>query len=248
MAELVEQPDTGLASGTGSDKQHPDRFHVAVGGLGHPLGPAAQRRPGRLDGVDGVGLAVAAAGLPVGAINLDHRHPSAAQEAGQPSPVGARALDTDPDHRAEAAQPGVQLGEPGGGRRERFDTQHAAVAVDGGGDMNVEVSVHPTSDRARLYDGHRHPFSLQVVKGWHARPGKETVTIGCANRPIDHPPERGVPMSASTTRSTGISTTLDAPTSQTRAAGADDRSHPPQPVVDHALRPPPSSLALLRAR
>ena len=119
MTELVEQPDAGLAPGTGSHEQHPDRFHVAVGTLGHPLGPAAQRRPSRLHGVDGVGLAVAAASLPVGAINLDHRNPGAAQEAGQPGPVGAGALDTDPGHRAEAAQPGVQLGEPGRCRRER---------------------------------------------------------------------------------------------------------------------------------
>ena len=44
--------------------------------------------------------------------------------------------------------------------------------------MDIEVGVDPTGDRARLYDGHGHPFSVQVVKGWHARPGKETVTIG----------------------------------------------------------------------
>ena len=155
MAELVEQPDAGLAPGAGSDEQYPDRFHVAVGGLGHAVGPAAQRRPGRLHGVDGVGLAVAAASLPVGAINLDHRNPGAVQEAGQPGPVGACALDTDPGHRAEAAQPAVQLGEPGRCRRERFDTQHTAVAVDRGGHVNVEVGVDPTGDRARLYDGHQ---------------------------------------------------------------------------------------------
>ena len=44
--------------------------------------------------------------------------------------------------------------------------------------MDIEVGVDPTGDRARLYDGHGHPFSVQVVKGWHARPGKETVTTG----------------------------------------------------------------------
>ena len=71
-----------------------------------------------------------------------------------------------------------KLGEPGRRRRERLDAEHAAVGIERGGDMDIEVGVDPTGDRARLYDGHRHPFSVQVVKGWHARPGKETVTIG----------------------------------------------------------------------
>jgi hypothetical protein len=42
--------------------------------------------------------------------------------------------------------------------------------------MSIQVSVDTTGDRTRrIYDGHSHPFSLQVVKGCHARPGKETV-------------------------------------------------------------------------
>jgi hypothetical protein len=140
--------------------------------------PATQRSPGRLDRVDGVGLAVATAGLPVGPVDLDHRHVHRPQEAGQACPVGAGALDTDPAQRAERTEPFVQLDEPGRCRRERLDTEHAAVGVNHGGDMNVEVGVYPASDLARLYDGHRHPFSVEACKGWHARPGKETVTIG----------------------------------------------------------------------
>jgi type 1 glutamine amidotransferase len=42
--------------------------------------------------------------------------------------------------------------------------------------MRIEVRVHTARDRARLYHGHRHPFSSQTVKGWHARPGTETVS------------------------------------------------------------------------
>ena len=42
--------------------------------------------------------------------------------------------------------------------------------------------------------------SSSTVKGWHARPGKETVTINTVTvRKIDHPPERGVPNSRPTT-------------------------------------------------
>jgi hypothetical protein len=38
-----------------------------------------------------------------------------------------------------------------------------------------------------------------MVKGWHARPGKETVDErAAANSRLDHPPERGVPCCAHT--------------------------------------------------
>lgn len=36
--------------------------------------------------------------------------------------------------------------------------------------MDVQMGVDPAGDRARLYDGHSQPFSVHVVKGWHARP------------------------------------------------------------------------------
>src|ERR687897_138431 len=39
--------------------------------------------------------------------------------------------------------------------------------------MDLEVRVDPARDRARLYDGHCHPFSVQGGEGWHARPAKE---------------------------------------------------------------------------
>ena len=61
---------------------------------------------------------------------------------------------------------------------ERLDAEHATVGVQRGGDVYVQMGVDSADDRTRLYDGHSHPFSVQVVKGWHARPGKETVTIG----------------------------------------------------------------------
>ena len=96
--------------------------------------------------------------LPVRSTDLDHGDAGTAQEAGQAGTVGAGALDTDPAQRAEAAQPGVQLAEPGGRRWERPDAKQPAIAVHGGGDMSVEMGVHPTSDLTCLYDGHGHPF------------------------------------------------------------------------------------------
>ena len=61
---------------------------------------------------------------------------------------------------------------------ERLDTQQRRrCASSAAATCMIQVSVDTTRHRARaLYDGHRHPFSLQVVEGWHARPGKETVS------------------------------------------------------------------------
>ena len=103
MAELVEALDAGVAPGAEGDQQHPDRLHVAVGGLGHRPWPGhcSAARAASTASI-AVGLAVAAAGLTVRAIDLDHHHPDRAQEAGQAGPVGAGALDPDPAQRAEA--------------------------------------------------------------------------------------------------------------------------------------------------
>ena len=112
-------------------------------------------------------------------------------------------------------EPSVQLGEPGRRRRERLDAEHPAIGVDRGGDMSVEVGVNPASDQTRLYDGHRHPFSVQVVKGWHARPGKETVTIGLRQQADRSPSGTGRAHVCADARSTGISTCSMPPISQT---------------------------------
>ena len=128
----------------------------------------------------------------------------------------------------------MQLGEPCSGRGERLDSEHTTVGVQRGGDMNIQMGVHPTGDRARLYDdGHRHPFSVEVVKGWHARPGKETVTIGLRQQADRSPSGTGRAHVQPRLRSTGISTI---------AMHQQVRPKPPEPltvatvskpVVDH---------------
>ena len=70
----------------------------------------------------------------------------------------------------------MQLAVTGRCRRKRLDAQHAAIAVDRRRDMHIHMRIDSARDRARgLYDGHRHPFCSKRFKGWHARPGKETV-------------------------------------------------------------------------
>jgi hypothetical protein len=134
------------------------------------MGAATQRRPSGLHSVDAVGLAVASAGLTIRAIDLDHRHSHSPQGPGQPSPVSAGALHPDPTQRAERGQPGVQLDEPRRRRRERLDAERPAVGIKRGGDVDIQMGVHPTGDRTRLYDGHNcHPFS---VRGGTHVPGR----------------------------------------------------------------------------
>ena len=242
MADLVEALDAHVTPRAVGDEQRPDRFHVAIGGLRHARRAARQGGAGGLHGVEAVGLAVPATGLTIGAIDLHHRHPHTAQEAGHAGPVGAGALHPDPPQRAERAQPGVQVGEPDRGRRERPDAEQTAVGVQRGGDVHVQMGVDSAGDRARLYDGHGHPFSVQVVKGWHARPGKETVTIGLRpTDPIDHPPERGVPISAHRPADTHR---LDARTSQTGPQEPLTVATIGTAMVDHHQWTPPSSLGI----
>ena len=72
-----------------------------------------------------------------------------------------RCLPPRPARAGRTAEPTEQRVIPGRRRRERLDTQHAAVRVDRGRDMHIEMRVDSARDRARaLYDGHRHPFSL----------------------------------------------------------------------------------------
>jgi hypothetical protein len=172
MTELVETSSTGLTAGTVSDQQHPDRFHRAIGGLRHRRRPATQRGAGRFHGVDAVGLAVAAAGLTVGSIDLDHRYPGTLEEPGEAGPVGAGAFHPDLRQRSERTEPRVQAREAVGGRRERLHAEHATIGVECGSDVDIEVGVDPTGDRARLYDGHGHPFSVSSSRGGTHVPGR----------------------------------------------------------------------------
>jgi hypothetical protein len=61
---------------------------------------------------------------------------------------------------------------------QQMHVSRAASTLAGGamiersGDMNVEMSVYPASDLARLYDGHRHPFRFKWSRGGTHVPGR----------------------------------------------------------------------------
>jgi hypothetical protein len=138
--------------------QRADRLHGAVPALGRAAGPAGLGGPGSADGVEGVGLALAAAVLPVGAVHLHDPDTGHADVAGQAGAVAAGALDPDQAHRPEPAQPAQEAGVSGRGRREFLDPQQPSDGVERGRDVHVSMGVHAAGDRACLYDGHCHPF------------------------------------------------------------------------------------------
>jgi hypothetical protein len=72
---------------------------------GAPGGAAGQGRPGGADRVQRVGLALAAAVLPLRAVDLDDADPGCGDVPGQAGAVAAGALDADQADGAEALQP-----------------------------------------------------------------------------------------------------------------------------------------------
>ena len=113
--------------------------------------------------------------LAVGPIDFHHRNACATQVTGEPGAIGASAFDPDQGHGSERAQPIEQLAVARCVCRELFDTEQPADVIECRHNMNIEVGINPARDRARLYDGHRHPFSEQMVKGWHALAGRATL-------------------------------------------------------------------------
>jgi hypothetical protein len=77
MADLVEGLDLGRTGGPVGHHQRPDRLHVPVPGLGRPTSAVRHRCLGAssLDSIQRAGLSGPPAGLPVGAVHLDHLHP-----------------------------------------------------------------------------------------------------------------------------------------------------------------------------
>ena len=73
-----------------SRAQRPDRFHRTGTALRLACRRAGVGGAGRSDGVHGVGLAVAAPQLAVGAVHLHDRYILGVQVAGQAGPVGAQ--------------------------------------------------------------------------------------------------------------------------------------------------------------
>jgi hypothetical protein len=159
VTDLRERLGPSRSSRALGHQQHPDRFDVAIRGLGDPLRPARQGGPGGFDSVELIGLAVAATLLAVRSVDLDHRHRLTMQEPGQAHAVGTGPLHTDRHHLPEPGEPAVQVPIARRGRGERLNSQQRTSGIERRGHVLIEVGVHAARHRARaLYDGHRHPF------------------------------------------------------------------------------------------
>ena len=92
---------------------------------------------------------------------LDDLDAGGRQVAGQAGAVAAGALDPDQAHRPESAQPAQQPALAYRADRELPDAGQPADRIERGGDVGIGVGVHAAGNRACLYDGHCHPFSLR---------------------------------------------------------------------------------------
>jgi hypothetical protein len=171
-AGLVDGLGPLVAGAALGDHQRADRLDRAVAALGRTGRPPGLRGPRGADSVQRIGLALAAAVLPVGAVHLHDPDAGAGQVPGQPGSVAARALHADQGYRPELAQPAQQAGVPQRRRRELAHPEQAADRVQRGGDVGVGVGVYPAGDGAPVfYDGHCRPF---LSEGWHAPAGRRT--------------------------------------------------------------------------
>ena len=156
---------------------------------------------------------------------------------GQARTVRAGAFHPDPIHRPEAGQPPVQLGVTRRCRRERLDTQHPAVRVDRGRDMNIRVRIDSTRDRARaLYDGHRHPFCFNGSRGGTHVPGRRPWPAAALTASSTPSGTGRAHFSQPTARPTRTQRTSVLPTSQT-----DPRATPNVATTTTTMVDPPTS-------
>ena len=122
------------------------------------MGSAGLGGPGGLESVEGIGLAGLAPGLAVLAVHLDDVDAGSGEEAGDAGPRGPRPLHADLSDGAEGLKPAEQGRVPVGVGPEGLGAEQAADLVEGGGHMDLAVSVDATGDGARgFYDGHAIP-------------------------------------------------------------------------------------------
>jgi hypothetical protein len=104
VARAVQVALVDRAGGALGDHQRPDRLDLDVPAPGRSRCAARQGCPGGADRVQRIGLALAAAVLPVRAVHLDDPDPGGGDVPGQPGAVTAGALNPDQADGAEAMQ------------------------------------------------------------------------------------------------------------------------------------------------
>jgi hypothetical protein len=159
----------GFHRGVAGNLQQPQRLDLPVGGLRDRHDRAAEDLTGGVLGVDGVALArhppLPLARRPV---DLVHGVAEAAEEPGQPHPVGAGALHPEPGQPALDADlvvaEGQQIGEAGCRGGDELFAETAAEAVEHDCDVFVFVGVDADDDivAPELHAGHGRGSPSQI--------------------------------------------------------------------------------------
>ena len=181
MAELVETADAA---------SRPERFAISSARIAStrpspvlaiPVARPLSTARAASTASSGIGLAGPPASLTVGAVDLDHLEPAAAQMTSQPSAIGAGPFDPDPlDHTearpASRAAPRTRPGSSGTTPPPAPRRWRPATAATW---ASRWVSTPPVTGRVASTMVMAIPSLFNVVKGWHARPVKETVSSRC---------------------------------------------------------------------
>ena len=142
-------------------------------------GPTTDGGPGGLDGIERVGLALVAPGLPVGPVDLDDLDALPAQEPGPARPIGTGAFDADLGHLTEALEPDEQRLVASSVGIERLGADQSTQRVEGCGDVFIEVGVDTTRDPGQQLLRWSWPsLPSLAVEGWHGRPRSERRAVG----------------------------------------------------------------------
>ena len=107
---LAVRPGALSGGAAPGDHQRADRLDGTVTALGRAAGTAGLRGPGGADRVEGAGLALPAAVLPVRAARPGDPDACCGDVAGQPGAVTAGPFDPGQAHGPESAQPAQQAG------------------------------------------------------------------------------------------------------------------------------------------
>jgi len=167
----------GLCLGAGGDRAAPgdpqdaQRFDPTGAALRDAGSAAGLSGPGGGFGVDRVGLALPAAGLAVGPVDLDHLDAGHPQVQRQPRAVGPGALDPDLVQLTMRTQPRQQPGIAGRGGRELPMTQQPAGRVEDRGGVGVVVRIDPTGHPTDLHHRPRSELGLRLGLGPGPGPG-----------------------------------------------------------------------------
>ncbi len=171
LTDLVDRLGSRLACAAPRHHEGADGFDIAVAGLGHPEGASGQGGPGRLNGVERIGLSLPRPLLAVGPVDFDHDEALSSEVTGEAGAIGACAFHPDQGDLSEGAHPATEQLVAGEVGSEGLHTEQAALGVDHRRHVDICMRVDAARQGAlSIYDDcQSRSLSSDSVKGWHHR-------------------------------------------------------------------------------